>query len=215
LWLSLANVSAASPPGPATVYTNAVIFTARADRPDATWFVVQDGKIADVGSGERPARWRDAKVTDLGGRFVAPGFVDAHLHLVDGGLSLLQEDVSDARDLAAVEASVRRAAAAPHALPHDWVVIRNLGLDLLGGATPDHARMARFTALTGERPLLVLLKGGHHAYASPRALARLRLTRASAGAHAGTLGRDSRGELPGLMATTVRPPGPSKGTDEY
>ncbi len=181
------------------VFEHATVFTGATDHPDASWFVVRDGRIADVGAGDLPERWRAARAVDLGGRFVAPGFVDAHVHFVDGGLSLLQIDVSDARGEDALAAAVEQAAAAPLGGPDGWVVVRNLGLDVLDGDPPTHARMARYAALAGARPLLVLLKGGHHAYASPVALARLDLDRDSVDPPFGTLGRGADGELTGLL----------------
>lgn len=179
-----------------TVYEHGVVFTATVDHPDASWFVVEDGKIADVGDGELPARWRNTHRVDLGGRFVAPGFVDAHIHFVDGGLSLLQTDVADATSEAQVIDAVSRAAAHPVG---GWVVIRNLGLESLGGDVPTHARMAAIVAAAGDRPLLVLLKGGHHAYASPRALVRLGIDADAKDPAFGQIVRDGSGMPTGLL----------------
>ena len=44
--------------------------------------VVEDGKIVSVGSGEAPA---DAKVYDLGGKYMMPGLINAHVHLPSSG----------------------------------------------------------------------------------------------------------------------------------
>ena len=48
------------------------------------WVLVEDGLIAQVGSGAAPAV-PDAQVVDAGGRLVTPGLVDAHTHLIFGG----------------------------------------------------------------------------------------------------------------------------------
>lgn len=57
--------------------------------PDATAMAVRDGVVAwlgsdDVGHGQFP----EAEVQDLDGGFVAPGFVDSHIHLSATGLTL-------------------------------------------------------------------------------------------------------------------------------
>ena len=48
------------------------------------WVLVEDGVIAQVGTGAAPAV-ADAKVVDAGGNLVTPGLVDAHTHLIFGG----------------------------------------------------------------------------------------------------------------------------------
>ncbi len=62
--------------------------------PDATAMAVRDGVVVwlgsdDVGRGQFP----DAEVVDLDGGFVAPGFVDSHIHLTATGLSLTGLDL--------------------------------------------------------------------------------------------------------------------------
>ncbi|MHC1481352.1 imidazolonepropionase [Frateuria aurantia] len=48
--------------------------------------VIEHGRIAWVGAAcELPARYADLACEDLGGRWVTPGLVDCHTHLVHGG----------------------------------------------------------------------------------------------------------------------------------
>jgi predicted amidohydrolase YtcJ len=181
---------------PSTLYQHASVFTGRSDGVDASWFVVSDGQFVDVGSGPVPERWRLARSVDLGGRFVSPGFVDAHVHFVDGGLSLLQVDAGDARTASDVRKAVVQAAAQPLG---PWVVVRNVGLDVLGGRYPTHATMGDLLGPASGRPLLLLLKGGHHVYASPAALARLGIDRHTPSPRGGIVVRDPEGAPTGLL----------------
>lgn len=48
------------------------------------WVLVEDGVIAQVGTGAAP-EVEDAKVVDAEGNLVTPGLVDAHTHLIFGG----------------------------------------------------------------------------------------------------------------------------------
>ena len=48
------------------------------------WVLVEDGIIAQVGTGAAP-EVADAKVVDAEGKLVTPGLVDAHTHLIFGG----------------------------------------------------------------------------------------------------------------------------------
>jgi predicted amidohydrolase YtcJ len=60
---------------------NARIITLDERRPTAEAVLVRDGRIALVGdSREVKAQAADARVLDLGGRAVVPGFIDAHTH---------------------------------------------------------------------------------------------------------------------------------------
>jgi len=68
--------------------------------PDATAMAVTDGIIAwlgtdDVGRQQFP----DAEIVDLDGGFVAPAFVDSHVHLTATGLTLAGLDLRDATSL--------------------------------------------------------------------------------------------------------------------
>jgi predicted amidohydrolase YtcJ len=184
------------PAGGPVLYRGGTVFTGRTNRVDARWFVVDGGRFVDVGEGEVPERWRSAQAVELAGQFVAPGFVDAHVHFVDGGLGLLQVDAGDARSVDDVRAAVARAAAQPLA---GWVVVRNVGLDVLGGGYPSHENLRAVVGPAGDRPLLLLVKGGHHVYANPAALARLSIGASTPDPDGGTIVRDSAGAPSGLL----------------
>ncbi|MGL6235544.1 MAG: amidohydrolase [Segniliparus sp.] len=83
--------------------------------PEATAIAVQDGRVAWLGE-DRAARelFPQAHLVPLDGAFVAPGFVDAHVHLADAGLAFaargLGGAVSRAEALRAYGADARRKA---------------------------------------------------------------------------------------------------------
>jgi predicted amidohydrolase YtcJ len=63
--------------------------------PDATAMAVKDGIVAWLGSDEvGRAQFPDGRTTDLGGAFVAPGFVDSHVHVTSTGLRITGLDLS-------------------------------------------------------------------------------------------------------------------------
>ncbi|WP_422747218.1 amidohydrolase [Mycobacterium sp. WMMD1722] len=69
-------------------------------QPDATAMAVRDGVVAWLGSDDvGRAQFPDAQVTDLDGGFVAPAFVDSHVHLTATGLTLVGLDLRDAVSL--------------------------------------------------------------------------------------------------------------------
>ena len=62
--------------------------------PDATAMAVRDGVVAWLGSDDVGfAQFPDAEVIDLDGAFVAPAFVDSHVHLTSTGLMLAGLDL--------------------------------------------------------------------------------------------------------------------------
>lgn len=62
--------------------------------PDATAMAVRDGVVAWLGSDEVGLdQFPDAEQTDLGGAFVAPAFVDSHVHLTATGLRITGLDL--------------------------------------------------------------------------------------------------------------------------
>jgi len=65
--------------------------------PDATAMAVRDGVVAWLGSDSvGQAQFPDAQVVDLDGAFVAPAFVDSHVHLTATGLRLTGLDLGAA-----------------------------------------------------------------------------------------------------------------------
>jgi predicted amidohydrolase YtcJ len=77
--------------------------------PDATAMAVTDGVVAWVGQ-DGPGRvlYPDAEVVDLAGAFVAPAFVDAHVHATATGLLLDGLDLTGCRSLVELLSTLRR-----------------------------------------------------------------------------------------------------------
>jgi len=68
--------------------------------PDATAMAVRDGLVAWLGSDDvAQAQFPDATVVDLDGSFVAPAFVDSHVHVTATGLTRTGLDLRQATSL--------------------------------------------------------------------------------------------------------------------
>lgn len=80
--------------------------------PDATAMAVTDGTVVWVGQdGPGRALHPDADAVELDGAFVAPAFVDAHVHATATGLHLSGVDLSAARSGAELLETLRQASA--------------------------------------------------------------------------------------------------------
>jgi len=68
--------------------------------PDASAMAVRDGVVAWLGSDDvGRAQFPEARIVDLAGAFVAPAFVDSHVHLTATGLTLTGLDLRPATSL--------------------------------------------------------------------------------------------------------------------
>ncbi|MBW2243570.1 MAG: amidohydrolase [Deltaproteobacteria bacterium] len=86
---------------PDLILHNGVVITMDESRPEAEAFLIRDGRFAAVGADEDflPQIEGAARVIDLGGKTVIPGFNDAHLHpllLPPTSISLAKADSIDA-----------------------------------------------------------------------------------------------------------------------
>ncbi|MBT8084288.1 MAG: amidohydrolase family protein, partial [Woeseia sp.] len=78
-----------------TLYINGVIWTGSDVVADAAVMAVTDGLISYIGT-ERDPRIVAPATVDLQGRFVMPGFIDNHVHFLEGGAALASVDLRDA-----------------------------------------------------------------------------------------------------------------------
>jgi predicted amidohydrolase YtcJ len=94
-----------------TLYRGGVVHSS-AD-PFAEALLVEDGTIVWLGADDTAAGLaaRADEVVDLDGALVAPGFVDAHVHVLETALALDSVDLTAARSLADALDAVRAAAA--------------------------------------------------------------------------------------------------------
>jgi predicted amidohydrolase YtcJ len=63
------------------LFTNGNIYTVSDRQPHAETIAVKNGRVAFVGSNEDAKEFHAAKIVDLHGRTVVPGFTDSHCHI--------------------------------------------------------------------------------------------------------------------------------------
>lgn len=79
------------------ILLNGKVFTANADEPQVSALAIKDGKILAVGGNEQMEAMGGERTRriDLAGKRVMPGLVDAHAHVVFGGLQLISTSLED------------------------------------------------------------------------------------------------------------------------
>jgi predicted amidohydrolase YtcJ len=181
------------------ILTNGRIFTADARGTIAEAIAVDNDRIVATGtSREIAARYLSARTINLGGKLVTPGFNDAHLHFLGGGLSLLRVELNGA---ATVEEAKRRIAAKVRELPAgSWITGRGWDHTLWGGRWPTRQDL---DAVAPDNPVFVQRVDGHVSWANTLALRKAGVTRDTPVPSGGEILKDERGEPTGILKETA------------
>jgi predicted amidohydrolase YtcJ len=141
--------------------------------PDATAMAVRDGVVAWLGSDQvGRAQFADAQIIDLEGAFVAPAFVDSHVHITATGLSLAGLDLRAAKSR---EDCLRLIA--DYANSHPDGPLWAHGWDESAWPRPVGPSTDDVDAAVGDRPAYVARVDVHSAVASSTASGFIRSTR--------------------------------------
>ena len=177
---------------------NGDIYTVDSAHPRAQAIAIRGEKIETVGTNEeiRALAGPKTRVIDLHGRFVMPGFNDAHTHLASAGMKKLNVDIEDAKSLADFQNRIR--AALKNYKSGEW----------LTGSGWDHTLWPekRFPtrwdldAVSKEHPMMFGRVDGHVAVVNSRALEIAGITKNTADPAGGHIVRDEKtGEPNGML----------------
>lgn len=176
-----------------TLYCNGHIFTADSAGHFADYFVVEDGRFVDVGTGvPTPGSAAFGTRVDLKGATVVPGIVDSHIHFIDGALGMLQVGFFDVAITAAWRARMVRT---KDDLLDGQYVGRDLGYPPLQGIERPIDVLDEVFPTT---PAVIFLKSGHAAIANTAAMRSMGFKAGTQVAN-GTIGTDASGELTGYL----------------
>jgi predicted amidohydrolase YtcJ len=188
--------------GTALVVANLILFNGKIWTGDASRRFVQavaieGSRIVAAGTNEEVATAAPAgsKRIDLQGRLAVPGFIDNHVHFIDGGFEISRVHL---RDAASPQEFARRIGDfAKHAGKGAWI---------LGGEWDEqlwkpYALPTRqmIDVVTPDNPVFVTRLDGHMSLANSVAMKLAGITRATPDPAGGTIVRDSSGELTGLL----------------
>jgi predicted amidohydrolase YtcJ len=159
---------------------------------------VRDGRIAEVGAGVGGEVGGgvagDGRVVDLGGGLLAPGFVDAHVHPVQGGLERLRCDLSE---LGTREEYLAAVAAYAAARPEDpWILGGGWSMAAFPGGTPTAADL---DLVVPDRPVFLPNRDHHGAWVNGRALEVAGIDAGTPDPPHGRIERDADGRPAGTL----------------
>jgi predicted amidohydrolase YtcJ len=203
-WLALgaaagsgARLPSVPPNVPDRVFLNGRVWTGDPARPRATALAVRGDVLTAVGSDRdiRPLAGTRTEVVDLKGRFVAPGFNDAHLHF----LVIETVDLAQVWSVGEIQRRIRDYAAAHK--EKSWVVGRGWFYGAFPGGLP-HRR--QLDEAVPDRPAFMTGYDGHTGWANTRALAAAGITRDTPDPVGGVIVKDEAGEPTGVLKETAQ-----------
>lgn len=162
-----------------------------------TALAVRGDRIIAVGidSEVLKLKGKSTRVIDVGGKFLMPGFNDAHLHLASGGFEKLNVDLVGTTSLD--EMKSRIAARAKTTVNGEWLTGR--GWDHTKWAALALPTRQDIDSATDGHPAIFVRVDGHIAIANTTALQAAGITAATKDPQGGKIDRDARGEPTGIL----------------
>jgi predicted amidohydrolase YtcJ len=180
-----------------TIIQNARIYTLNAQQPWAEAVAISDGKIVAVGSAHDVSSYRGpgTKMIDAGKRLVLPGFVDCHIHFMDGSLGLTQVDLNGAKTVIEIQKRVKAYAASHPREP--WITGMGWTYPTFKpSGLPDKEFLDE---VVPNRPVYLVAFDGHSSWANSKALSMAGITHATADPANGKIVRDEKGDATGAL----------------
>jgi predicted amidohydrolase YtcJ len=199
--LTLAGLLSCSPrpsAGPPDLVVYGRVWTGDSAEPWAGAVAVAGDTISAVGDSAAIAGLAgpDTKVLANGQGMVTPGFMDGHLHFVDGGFQLASVDLRPAN--AKTEFIERVAAFASERKQGEWIVGGDWDHERWPGTPLPHREW--IDSVTPNNPVLLYRLDGHMALANSAALRLAGVTKTTKEIPGGVIVRDSKtGEPTGVL----------------
>jgi predicted amidohydrolase YtcJ len=172
------------------------VWTGDPRQPWAEAVAVRGDRIVAVGSSDEVLRHTSAstRVIEAQGRMLVPGFNDSHLHFLDAGFRLASVQLRDAKTPAEFISRIQAFAATVP--PGTWITGGDWDHEQWGGELP---RRDWIDAVTPDHPVWVWRLDGHMGLANSAALRAASITATTREVEGGTLVRDSKSELTGVL----------------
>ena len=180
---------------------NARVWTGDLTNASAEAVAIGGDRIVAVGRNDEIKNLVGAgEIVDAKGQFLVPGFIDSHVHFIEGGARLAAVQLRDAKTR---DEFVSRIGAYAKTVPvGTWITGGDWDHTLWGGELP---RRDWIDKVTPDHPVWVNRLDGHMALANSAALKAVGLTRAAKPVAGGEIVRDAGGDLTGVLKDNAMP----------
>lgn len=171
-------------------------------KPDAESIAIRDGKIVWVGAEREAKAWigPTTSILDAQGGLVTPGLNDAHVHFLSGSLGLQQIDLSEAHDLATIQALIQDDQAKNPT--RAAIVGRGWLYGAFEGGLPTREML---DSVVASKPVLMRCYDGHTIWVNTMALRQAGITKDTADPPRGHIVRDPlTGEPTGVLKESAQ-----------
>ena len=174
---------------------HAVIWTGDKAQKEAEAIAIKDDVIVAIGSNKEilDRASKNTETIDANGRFIVPGFIDTHVHIVDGGFNLLSVKLRDANTK---EEFVNRIAQfAADLTPETWIT----GGEWDGSHFDELPSIDWIDPITSDYPVFLSDVSGHMGFANSLAMELAGITSDVEDVDGGVIERDQSGQLTGIF----------------
>ncbi|MGQ9560760.1 MAG: amidohydrolase [Candidatus Oleimicrobiaceae bacterium] len=178
------------------IIQNARVWTGSEERPWAEAIAVAGSHIMAVGSSEEISRLATpaTEAIDGQGKMVVPGFIDCHVHFLEGGFRLSSVQLRDAATPAEFIRRIKTYAA--QVGPGVWITGGDWDHALWGGELPS---CHWIDSVSTENPVWVSRLDGHMALANSLAMRAAGIDSGTLDVEGGTIVRDQHGKPTGIF----------------
>jgi predicted amidohydrolase YtcJ len=181
-----------------TILIHGRIYTGNATQSWAQAVAIRGENIVAVGDDPEIEKLRGpvTKVIDAGGKLVLPGFVDCHIHFMEGSISLGQANLEGAKNPADIQ-HILREYAEKHP-GNGWILGGGWNYAMFGEENLPHKKY--LDELFPNRPAFLVGYDGHTAWANSKALALAGINKDTRNPANGAIVRDPKtGEATGAL----------------
>ncbi|HEX3080888.1 MAG TPA: amidohydrolase family protein, partial [Puia sp.] len=177
------------------IYFNGKIWTGDSANPEAQVIAIKDSLILYVGNDYHPYADGHTTLIDLRGKMVVPGFIDNHVHFLDGGYYLANIDLRDAKSKTEFISVFHHYT--DSAKGNSWIRGGNWDHEAWGGELP---RAIWIDSISGEHPVFISRYDGHMGLANSIALKIAGITKNTPNPPGGEIVKDPKtGEPTGIL----------------
>ena len=174
------------------IYFNGKIWTGDTTNPSASVLAIKGNQIVYVGNDISFVNG-ETKI-DLGGKMLTPGFIDNHTHFLSGGYNLTSVHLKEVKTKKEFIDTIKKYC--KNLKGDEWILGGDWNNDAWGGELPNKSWI---DSVTGNHPLAISRYDGHMILANSIALQKAKLNNASKNPFGGTIWKDTKGMITGIL----------------